>query len=451
NTGSITPEMLVGDMLVAEPLTQPPSKHAPETIAPKQARPAKQPQPDAAGKAMDITFPSSAASSPVKVARVAGTMPPANVLPEGAIVTSMGPEMSGGAAVMHAPPTDVPVVMQNNAMPITSALAGNTVAPPLQVGAPAVHNYHQYPVSAGCGEGCPPGWHFRGDVLYMNRDQDSRFSLIQNTGLDNFDYELSGRGTLTRRFDCVDGVQISWFGPIRWNEQQTVNAPPGGNILTRLVPALPVPDTALSTFGVPRSQVGAPAFPNVVQQSQSYTSRFYGFEANRVYGGWDVVQLVYGLRYLDFNEAIAYDTVNDINQRGAMRVRSDNRMYGAQIGMDAGTPISQYGWVDTKLRAGIYLNDADSKVDLANNGAVILDTGGSDTEIAGFFEFGLGLRQDLGEALSIHAGYEAWYLTNVATAADQIFTTVTPTMGTGTRINDDVFFYGLTMGATLRW
>ncbi|MEL7335738.1 MAG: hypothetical protein AAFN70_05965, partial [Planctomycetota bacterium] len=85
NTGSITPEMLVGDMLVAEPLTQPPSKHAPETIAPKQARPAKQPQPDAAGKAMDITFPSSAASSPVKVARVAGTMPPANVLPEGAI------------------------------------------------------------------------------------------------------------------------------------------------------------------------------------------------------------------------------------------------------------------------------------------------------------------------------------------------------------------------------
>ena len=69
---------------------------------------------------------------------------------------------------------------------------------------------------------------------------------------------------------------------------------------------------------------------------------------------------------------------------------------------------------------------------------------------AGVFEVGSGFRYQLGQALSIRGGFELWYIAGLATAPDQVRRVITPQTGRNIRIDDDVFFYGLTLGAEIR-
>ena len=90
---------------------------------------------------------------------------------------------------------------------------------------------------------------------------------------------------------------------------------------------------------------------------------------------------------------------------------------------------------------------------LVRNETDILANGAEEsTELSGMFEFGTGVRYQVGELMAVRGGFEAWYLTGVATSEEQISSaTVTPTFGRSLIADDDVFFIGLTFGAELKY
>ena len=288
----------------------------------------------------------------------------------------------------------------------------------------------------GCGT-CNPYQYVSVDYLYIERDGEERFSLSPNFGLGGFDFESGVRVTAGSVPDCVHGMEVSFTGPIDWDISSSLSDPTG-NIQTFLVPGNPIPAANLS------------AFNNSTFQSQTYTADYWSIEASKTLVGWDIAKLLFGTRYVDYDEEYAYFAQNGTDT-GLLRSDVNNQLFGAQVGLDLLYPIACHAYTDFRGRAGAYLNFVEDDVSLSNAGANVFANGDDDTEIAGLFEVGTGIRYQLGEALSVRVGTELWYLAGVATAPDQINQVVTPDTGTSVRADDDVLFYGFNLSAQLRW
>ncbi len=289
---------------------------------------------------------------------------------------------------------------------------------------------------AGACDPCHPYRYVSVEALYMTRGDDG-FSLSQHFGSSDFDYEWAPRVTLGAVDDCVHGYEASFVGPLSWDITSSL-ANGAGGINTLLIPGLPVPAASLS------------AFNDAVFQSQSLSADYHSFEASKTLVGWEVAKLLLGGRYINYDEEYNYFS-QTATEAGRLRSLADNQLFGLQIGLDMLYPISKHGYSDVRMRAGGYLNSADSNVTLANAGSTVLNNGSSDHELAGLFEFGSGVRYQLGEILSVRAGVEVWYLTGVATAATQVDQIVRPTTGRQARLDDDVLFTGLSFGVELRY
>ena len=290
-----------------------------------------------------------------------------------------------------------------------------------------------------CGAACNPYGFVTADALYLERQGDEDFTLSQNFGMaEDFDFEWGSRITVGYVPDCVHGCEFSFTGPIDWDMSGSLSSP-GGGINTLLIPGLPVAAAQLS------------AFNDGTFQSQNYTADYWSLEANKTIIGWDVIKFLIGGRYIDYDENYAYYSQNTLGETGLLQSRTDNQLFGVQVGLDMLYPVGRFAYTDFRGRAGGYLNVADSSVNLANAGAVVLANGADDEEIAGVFELGIGYRYHLGQALTVRAGTEMWYLTGLATARDQVDQVVRPGTGNRVRMDDDIFFYGLTFSAQYRY
>jgi hypothetical protein len=272
----------------------------------------------------------------------------------------------------------------------------------------------------------------------MERRGDNRFTLADDFGMSGFDFEWGTRITIGSVPDCVHGCEFTLVTPMEWDMTGSlVDAGAGIN-------------TLLSTGG---SLVPADlsAFNNATGQRQTYAAEYWSLEGNKTLIGWDVAKLLIGARYIDYDEDYGYTTRNNAGQTGVIRSSTDNQLFGAQIGMDLLYPVARHLYTDLRARAGAYLNFADADINIVNNGSTIIRNGDEDEEIAGMFELGMGLRYNLGQALSVRGGTELWYLTGVATVPDQYNGVVTQNTGRNIRMDEDIFFYGLSFGAELRY
>jgi hypothetical protein len=121
------------------------------------------------------------------------------------------------------------------------------------------------------------------------------------------------------------------------------------------------------------------------------------------------------------------------------------------MGIDMLYPTGPGCSVGFRGRAGGYANFARGQTQAVNNGTRILNLSPDDQQLSGMFEAGVFGTRQLTKCCSIRAGYEVWYLAQVATVASNLPTTITTSFGRNLDTADDIFFHGLTTGIEFRW
>ena len=279
--------------------------------------------------------------------------------------------------------------------------------------------------------GCPPGWMVTADALYWNRQGDGGNSLSTANLIGDFDYDLAGRVSINRRYDCLIGWEIAFTGPFEWNQTgQAVGA-------------------GLNTVLIPNG-VNLSAFNNGVNHQESYTSQFHSVEFNQKWWGWDVLSTTAGVRYIGVQEDYQFSSTNNVAQFGQLNVDTNNYLVGGQLGVDFRYPIGRVAST-VKLRGSMYANIADSSVLLTNAGATQINTSDNDINFAAMLEMGYYFSYYLTPRLSVRAGYEISWLYGLALAPSQVGDVVSPVTGNPLDGNDDLFFYGGVAGVEYTW
>ncbi len=346
----------------------------------------------------------------------------------------------------------------------------------------------------GFGDACPtcvPYRYASVEALYMDNDSVGNFSLSPNFRVGEFEHEFGSRITVGSVSDCVHGYEFTFVGPFEWDRFRSV-ASPGGGIATTLLPGAGVELLDMSSFAdfsefLP---VVAESDPDVIfnadQQNQRYRAEYWSLEANRTLVAGEFAKLLIGTRYVNYEELYAYNSrstgIDDRAERpfvpanpitgapaipfreaipgraassGQLRSDVDNDLFGLQIGIDLLYPVCCYGYTDLRARAGGFINSAQNQFLFANAigtaDQFLIGFSDSSTGLAGLFELGAGFRYQLGEILTVRAGTELWYITEVATASSQFSNTISTTTGRRVRNSDDVLMTGISVGAELKF
>lgn len=251
----------------------------------------------------------------------------------------------------------------------------------------------QFAGAGVCGPVCEPFHYVTVEGLYMRQTEHDDFTL-GNLQFDEFDYEWAPRVTIGSVPDCVNGCEVSFTGPIEW--EMDGNFAPGGE----------------------------------------YEAEYWSAEVNRTLVSWDALKLLYGVRYVDYEEDL-----RDLDVASLV----ENSMIGGQIGLDLMYPIAFRTSVDVRGRAGAYWNMADADVNSSIAG-FDFDNDTEEDDLAGLFELGTGLRYNIGDFLTVRGGGELWYMAGMATAPGQ-----RRTFGLETDTSDEILVIGLTASAELRF
>lgn len=298
-----------------------------------------------------------------------------------------------------------------------------------------------------CGDLCEPYQYVFAEVLYMQRQGDSRFTLSQNFTLDEFEFEIGPRITMGNVPDCVHGWETSFTGPIEW-ERSELRTDAGNGLNSRLLISSDLDAAAGAT--------AQDSFNNRGYQRQDHRSEYWSFEGSRTLIGWQIAKVLYGVRTIQYNEDYSFITdaapgVSPNDADGSLVANTKNLLIGGQLGLDLFYPISRHAYADFRGRAGLYMNLSESDYKVRSNDRTIINTGDDDHELAGVFEIGTGVRFNLGESLSIRVGSELWYLSGVATSRDQISQVVTPNSGRTIQMDDDVIIAGINASAEFKY
>lgn len=332
----------------------------------------------------------------------------------------------------------VPIFDANNNQPITtSPNAGSTPSPTHGPSYSMPGDFH-----SNCFAGCDPGYYFGAETLFMRRQGNRQTTITPKFALDEFDFELGSRFTLGYMTDCIEGYEVTFSGLLEWDMAGQ-----------RATDPTITPNTLLSA-GPDIGPGFLDVFTNAEFQRQSYDASYNSLEFNRTDTGWDVVRLLYGLRYIRYDEDFRYSVLDPdgpINgaTAGGLRSDVDNNMVGGQVGIDMAYPLSERCWSLTRARGGVFANFVDSHYQIATNaggGTNVVNNQDETTDLSGMIEIGTSFRYRLGRSLALTGGYELWYLVNVASAPDQLSRVVRRTNGVNVAVGDDVFMHGLTFG-----
>lgn len=275
--------------------------------------------------------------------------------------------------------------------------------------------------SSPCGSApCMPYVYGIAEGLYFGRSSDG--------GID-YDLEPGVRVGFGKIPDCATGCEVMFTGLADFEER----------------------DTLL----LPQSRVLADVL------SGTFQSEFYSIEMNKVRISKDVFKLIAGAKVLEFNESFDGTFIDDGilpgvagNVRNNANVDIENRLFGLHIGGDMYYPISSKVNLEGRGRAGAYINFAEYRGDIAEDiagSSNLARSDDEDEELAGFFELGIGARYAASRRLSIYARGEVWYLSGVATVQQETLDAVNQGFQNRVDLDDDIFFYGVSGGAELKF
>lgn len=323
-----------------------------------------------------------------------------------------------------------------------------------------------------CSMGCPtcePYCYIRAESVLMRRQGIDNFTRSRNFSLDDYDFEFAPRITIGTVPDCVSGNEFSFTGPLQWRTSETLLNTNGLTQLFERIPGQinPIPiteqDIAFTFLYDPEAVVDPNADPLVFTdnpgdainiQRQTYESNYWSLETSRTTMAWDVAKVLFGPRYVNFEETYTYTASNGAAaaDNGALVSDVSNTLIGLQVGVELFTPITKFGSTYMRARAGGYLNQSEARVSVVDQDEVLYGMSDDDIGLAGMIEISNGIQYQLGEMLGVHAGTELWYVTEVATAESNIPQTIGSRASTRSINNsDDVLFVGFGFGATLKF
>jgi hypothetical protein len=333
------------------------------------------------------------------------------------------------------------IVLTQSEEPLGSGLAP---APPLmespsdQVVVEAPDMYYggemmgEMPLAGDCGYGCPPVWFGQAEIFYMRREGHRNSSLSDAFRTRRFDYEPGIRATIGQRFDCLDGWEATYVGPLKWSRSHSRT---GTNLNPLFVPV----------------GVNVSTFTNAVFHAQSYESKLNSGEFLSKQWAWDVFSQSFGFRYLNINEDFAFASVDDIGERGLYTVSTDNHIFGIQYGFDVIYPFRERLTLATKFKVGAYGNVADGQTTLINDGVVEIFNDSQDVQFTFLGEWGLYATYKILPRVTARGGYEFWYLYGVAEAVDQDLRFLASFSGGNLNTDSDSFYHGVTGGVEIVW
>lgn len=291
-----------------------------------------------------------------------------------------------------------------------------------------------------CGPTCNPYAYAAVESLYMSNDSVRNYAAAAFVS-DEYDYEWGGRYTFGMVPDCRNGYEVTFVGPLRWTSPSAVA---GAGIDSVLFPDLTTV-TAANLSG----------FNNAAAQTQQFEAEYLSAEVNRTLIGWEVIKLLYGGRYIQYDEDYQFASTRLAAPAGVGLLRSttENRMIGAQIGAEMTYPITCRLWSDARARAGAYANFAENTFQLLSTDTVtpandlLIFNQDDDVRLAGMFEIGGGTRYYFTNNFHVRVGTELWYLTQIASATEQFGNVISRGTGRGIRVSDDVLMFGVSGGA----
>ena len=92
-------------------------------------------------------------------------------------------------------------------------------------------------------------------------------------------------------------------------------------------------------------------------------------------------------------------------------------------------PVSLRANVGLRGKAGVYANFSERSTFLSNGGNLLLNAGDSEVGVAGQFEMGIFANYQIVPSIRLTAGYEAWYLPQMATVTGQNPASITTSNG----------------------
>ncbi len=339
-----------------------------------------------------------------------------------------------GSVVMH----DLPMGDMDDEVIFTNPLIGGegasmSVSDPM--GMEPQGDWGLMSGGADFGLGCPPRTYAIAEAFALRREGNSNFSLSSGGRFDSYDYDLAGRITIGRTYDCLDGWEASYAGPFRWKQEFTSFS--DGNLQTFLLPGRALTDGDFA------------AFNNADSHRQTRTSELHSGEVSRRWWGWDVFSMKLGARYLRVEEG--YELFSQSGGGfGTFQRDFQNDIGLVQLGIDMMAPLGPWTF-GAKVNGGVGINFNSGSLLLADNGGVTLDNSNSSEQFAFLIEAGLFSIYRLTDRVSIHAGYEAWYLWGVATPYGQDNTPVNFDSGLSYYERDDIFYHGGTLGLEIVW
>lgn len=360
-------------------------------------------------------------------------------LSSGAHAQTMAEQLAPTATGLQGSPVSN-AVANNDQYPMSvndagySVLSDNSQVEPAQFLGEEFFPTGNYGYGSPCDPGCDVSAYGRVEALYYRRQGDKYFTTTRNTFTPDFDWELGTRVTLGCLLDCTNGYELVYTGPFDWNRQATFR---GNGSLQSLLNA---------SNGYTANDIDA--FNNADIHSTDWRIQLQSLEANRRWWAWDAFSTMIGLRYVDYEEDYVFFSSGS-NGAGLQVEGVDNQLAGVQVGADMLYPTSLRCNMGFRGKAGLYANLSERRSFLSNDGNIVINSGDSDTDWAGMFEFGIFANYSILPHLRLSAGYDFWWMTQMATITEQRPTIITPATGTTVFADDDVYVHGASLGAEL--
>ena len=280
------------------------------------------------------------------------------------------------------------------------------------------------------------------EFLYLTRE-DGDINNSNFNPLGEFDFDASWRFTLGQRSDMSQGRELSYFGTSGIQaSQETVSA--DNNLNALFTPAGGLFPADLS------------AFSGASEHIQTKETDLHSVELNRVRWGWDVVKSFVGLRYIYLADDFQHDstapildpfgTPTGLTETGQFRIDTNNHLFGGHIGAELFYDIGYRFSLSGVSKFGVYVNVNEVDNFLENDGVTLLDTEDNSATISTTYDLQFLAHYQIRQTARVRVGYNALFLGNVATVADNFTPFVSPFTGFDGSDNDDAFIHGFTFG-----
>lgn len=296
-------------------------------------------------------------------------------------------------------------------------------------------------------------WYAGAEVLFLHRNGpdrtnvsifDTNNAIALSTGQLSFEYSAMPRIWFGYDFDNGTRLEARYFGLNGWSGISSA-ASADSDIISFFNGGL---DPSFD-FG---------AFNTASFQSLDYDSHLHNVEfmLRRQIPRWVDLKptLIAGVRYMNVNEKfewLSFDSLAPVDV-GQYRINTDNNIVALELGGEIGREIGDNFLLSAFGKTGLGMNFCEQNSSIISSGVLQADTGADDVQFASIIEVGLTGRYTVRRWLVITGGYQAFYVSGLALAAEQLdFSTNTLTSQRGINENGSIIMHGPSLGMELRW